>query len=425
MRVQFEEWVKENLISEDAKNLFFESVSCYRIGAYRSAFIMSYIGFQNILRQRILDAKIRPNGITEENWDTICSKLRDEDTWDAEVSNAVKRSAPNNIFLIPASTVAIYEAFRCISNICAHGKSGNVSYYQIEHLWSFIQDNYTNFVINGSKQGMIKMIEDHYNTSLTAVGTDSTYIIENIKIGIKIDEMKDFLEALYRMCIDEKPYGDEFSNEWRQIEIWDKLMKETTQEIQEAIISFMKACHADRIDNFITRYPETKDMFLADEQFVRRLWKDIIFSNWSKSKDGTRIILDKIIDMIPEREKEDFNREFYKYIGKNFPVDRKEILSKTDYFTRLKKRLFPPDVYKYPFTYENANENVSYMISYVKEFGFDKENVTIINALIGKEEYGRFIDFIYQYLEQDDNWDEYRRILSEESIDDNSEKFEK
>lgn len=425
MRVQFEEWVKENLISEDAKNLFFESVSCYRIGAYRSAFIMSYIGFQNILRQRILDAKIRPNGITEENWNTICSKLRDEDTWDAEVSNAVKRSAPNNIFLIPASTVAIYEAFRCIRNICAHGKSGNVSYYQIEHLWSFIQDNYTNFVINGSKQGMIKMIEDHYNTSLTAVGTESTYIIENIKIGIKIDEMKDFLEALYRMCIDEKPYGDEFSNEWRQIEIWDKLMKETTQEIQEAIISFMKACHADRIDNFITRYPETKDMFLADEQFVRRLWKDIIFSNWSKSKDGTWIILDKIIDMIPEMEKEDFNREFYKYIGKNFPVDRKEILSKTDYFTRLKKSLFSPDVYKYPFTYENANKNVSYMISYVKEFGFDKENVTIINALIGKEEYGRFIDFIYRYLEQDDNWDEYRRILSEESIDDNSEKFEK
>ena len=65
------------------------------------------------------------------------------------------------------------------------------------------------------------------------------------------------------------------------------------------------------------------------------------------------------------------------------------------------------------------------MISYVKEFGFDKENVTIINALIGKEEYGRFIDFIYRYLEQDDNWDEYRRILSEESIDDNSKKFEK
>ena len=204
MKIQFEEWVKENSIPKDAKNLFFESVSCYRIGAYRSAFIMSYIGFQNILKQRVLDAKIRPSGITEKNWNSICSKLRDEDTWDAEVADVVKRQAPNNIFLIPTSTVIMYDSFRCIRNICAHGKSGSISYYQIEHLWGFIQDNYTKFVINGSKQGIIKMIEDHYNTSLTAVGEDPTYIIDNIVVGIKNDEMKDLLEELYQMCVTEK-----------------------------------------------------------------------------------------------------------------------------------------------------------------------------------------------------------------------------
>lgn len=424
MKIQFEEWVKENSIPEDSKNLFFESVSCYRIGAYRSAFIMSYIGFQNILKQRILDAKIRPSGITEGNWNSICSKLRDEDTWDAEVANAVKRNAPNNIFLVRASTVTIYESFRCIRNICAHGKSGSISYYQIEHLWSFIQDNYTKFVINGSKQGILQMIEDHYNTSLTAVGTDPTYIINNIMIGIKNDEMTELLKALHQMCIDEKPYGDEFSNQWRQIEIWDKLMKRTNKEIQESVINFMKECLAERIDDFITRYPETKDMFLEDELFVRRLWKDTIFNNWDNRKEGTWIILDKIIDMVPELEKGDFNKAFYKYIGKRFPKEKKEILLKTDYFSRLKDYLFSSETYDYPLTYDNANTNVGYMISYLKVFGFDKETVTIINSIIGRMQYGSFMDAIHRYLKQDNNWDEYRKILEENSISDNSLKFE-
>lgn len=104
------------------------------------------------------------------------------------------------------------------------------------------------------------MIEDHYNTSLTAVGADPTYIINNIVIGIKNDEMKELLEEFYQMCINEKPYGDEFSNQWRQIEVWDKLMRETNNEIQESVINFMKECHSERIDDFITRYPETKDL---------------------------------------------------------------------------------------------------------------------------------------------------------------------
>ncbi|MDD3401840.1 MAG: hypothetical protein PHQ72_00590 [Hespellia sp.] len=416
--------MNENSISEDAKNLFIESVLCYRIGAYRSAFIMSYIGLQNILKQRILDAVIIPDGINRSNWNTICSKLRDEDTWDHEVSDAVKRTSPNKIFLIPASTVAIYEAFRCIRNTCAHGKAGIVSYFQVEHLWSFIQDNYTKFVINGSKQGIIQMIADHYNTSLTAVGSDPTYIINNIKIGIKNDEMNDLLESLYQMCVDEKPFGNGFSNQWRQIEIWDKLMRETNNEIQDSIIYFMKNNHVEEIDNFITRYPESSDLFLGDEFFVRKLWKDIIFKNWDNENEGTWIILDKIINMVPDVEKPGFNKQFYKFIGKSFPKDKTEIFAKTDYFVRLKRDLFAMETYEYPVTFDNANMNARYMISYLKEFGFDKESVIVINSIIAKMQYGSFIDAIHSYLKKDNNWDEYRRILLEASIDDNSIKFE-
>ena len=75
-------------------------------------------------------------------------------------------------------------------------------------------------------------------------------------------------------------------------------------------------------------------------------------------------------------------------------------------------------------TFENANINVGYMIGYLKEFGFDRETVRTINLLIGKMQYGAFIDSMHYYFKQDNNWDEYRRILSEERISDNSTKFD-
>ena len=79
MRIQFEKWIEENQVSAEAMNLFKESISCYRISAYRSSFIMSYIAFQNILKERILNATFKPGNINEHMWEVICNKLRDED----------------------------------------------------------------------------------------------------------------------------------------------------------------------------------------------------------------------------------------------------------------------------------------------------------------------------------------------------------
>lgn len=428
MRIQFEEWIEENQIPDDAMNLFTESISCYRIGAYRSSFIMSYIAFQNILKQRILDATFIPTGINENMWNTICSKLRDEDEWDKQVAECVKRTAPNNVFLVSSSTVTLYDGFRCVRNICAHGKSGKIEYFHVENLWSFIQENFLKFVINGGKQGIIKMIEDHYDTTITAVGADVTYIVSNIRIGIKDDETDDFLEELYQMCISTNLSGMSFSEKWKQIELWDKLVNETTPSLQEHIITYMKNNHEDVIDSFITRYPHTSDLFMSDERFLRRLWKEVIFKEWRSWQPGTWIFLKKIIETncIPEIEKKDFDKCLYKYVGKSFPREeyKIEVLEKTEYFQRLKDDLFSPDEYDYPCTYTNANYNAGYISKYLNRFGLDGESVSTLNSIIGKMEYGVFMDTIKSYLKKDNNWEVFRGILKEKGIVDNTTKFE-
>lgn len=107
MKIPFEKWIEDNSIPEEAKELFAESIICYKISAYRSAFIMSYIAFQNILKQRILDTPNIPEEINPNCWKKICSALGDEDEWDKEVAECVKRTKPNNIFLI--SPYKIYK----------------------------------------------------------------------------------------------------------------------------------------------------------------------------------------------------------------------------------------------------------------------------------------------------------------------------
>jgi len=428
MRIQFEEWIEENQIPVDAMNLFKESISCYRIGAYRSAFIMSYIAFQNVLKQRILDATFSPNGINQNMWNTICNKLRDEDEWDKQVAECVKRTAPNNIFLIPSSIVKVYEGLRCVRNVCAHGKNGKIEYFHVEYLWSFIKDNFLKFVINGGKQGIIKMIEDHYDSTITAVGADITYIVTNINIGIKDDEINDFLNQLYQICVDTNSHEMSFSKTWRQIDLWDRLVNETTIPFQEHIINFMKNNHEDEIDRFITRYPHTADLFMSDERFLRKLWKEVIFKDWRSWQQGTWIIINKIIEKncIPEIEKNDFYNGLYKFVGKSYPSEeyKIEVLKKTDYFRRLKKDLFSPDEYDYPNTFTNANNNAGYISKYLNKFGLDRESVSTLNTIIGKMEYGVFMDTIKNYLKKENNWEVFRHIVEENGIIDNTIKFE-
>lgn len=65
MKIAFEKWLEQNEIPEEAVALFEESIHCYKISAYRSAFIMSYIAFQNILKKRMLSAANTPTGVTQ------------------------------------------------------------------------------------------------------------------------------------------------------------------------------------------------------------------------------------------------------------------------------------------------------------------------------------------------------------------------
>lgn len=426
MRIYFENWLENNDIPTNAMELFKEAIICYKVSAYRSAFIMSYIGFQNILKKRILDASYIPNGVNPTLWQRICSDMGKDDLWDNTVVDCVRRNTPDRIFLISSAVVTQYDAFRTIRNICAHGKNGTISYYHVEHFWGFIQENYHNFVVNGGKSGIIQMIERHYDKTITPPNKNVSYIVENIKLGILDQDLTDFLNEFYQLCkLELQGWQACFGNRNRMIDLWDKLVYESDARIHNEVIQFVKSCANEDICDFVDRYPPTVDEILTDAAFARKLWSREIFS-CPLSADGTWLFLKKIIDnnMVPDAEKENFDKELYKFIGRSFPKKHKELLLKTTYFDRLKRVLFDRTQYNYPNGIEWANSIINSFLRYVHEFGLDKESVGCINIIFSFANYGSFYDGICGLMKKDTFLNSYKDIVIENGMQDYSGKFE-
>ena len=70
MKIPFEEWILSQEVSNDAKNLINEAIICYKADAYRAALLFSYLCFQTIVRDRMLNAH-KPDNIPDGMWKDI------------------------------------------------------------------------------------------------------------------------------------------------------------------------------------------------------------------------------------------------------------------------------------------------------------------------------------------------------------------
>ena len=425
MKIAFEKWLDENEIPDEAITLFEESIRCYKISAYRSAFIMSYIAFQNILKTRMIKATNTPTGIPTTWWTNICRELGDDDKWDNAVAESVKRCTPDRVFLITGSTVSEYEAYRVIRNKCAHGKTGKIDHYHVEGFWNFVQENYYKFVINGGKAGLLQEIKNHYDRTITAPRTDVSYIIDRIKIGILDVDLYELIKEFYEFCEqDSKIFGYFFSQNNGKIDLWDKIVNESDDRIQNAVIKYIMLEKEHKVCDFVGRYPSTADMFLAESGFARKLWTGLL-EDCKYDHEGFWTLLERIIvnGLVPEKEKADFDNLIFKSVGTHFPKEKVDILCQTGYFEKLKKRLFDSSNYDYPNGIVYANSIVIPFVNYINTFGLDKDSVACINQVFSFATFGQFHDAICNMMKKHERLSEYQQIAAENDLNDCSDKF--
>lgn len=422
---ELEKWISINNLTPEIEDLFRESIKCYKALAYKSAYLMAFIGLNSILRERIMNSNIIPSNFNQIKWNEIRSKLTDDDTWDNEIVNCVNRQKPNIIFLISDSDIKQYDALRAIRNICAHGKKGKVSIVQVEFLWDYIISNSHSFVINGGIDGIKQMVIQHYDITITPPNTDLNYIIDNIHLSLRGSDLTDLLDWLYTMSQKRNGVvGPCFEEHNKYINLWDKLY-ESDEGIRKSIIKYVKETRSEEIIYFIERYGSAIDDIFEDEAFVRKIWTA------ERICDGFRLnaswrILERIIEsnLVPENEKEFFNKRLYYSMSKFFPEDKVELLQKTDFFDRYKKEFINHDNYKYDAGgIFNANYNAQYFFRYIKIFDLDIESVRSINEIFSFAEYGNFYDDTKALMKTDSYLEKYKLICAENGLIDYSHKF--
>lgn len=149
--IKFEKWISEQDFSEYAVKIFNEAIMCYKVGAYRSAFIDSYIGFYIVIKDRVMIRQnSKPNYIEKNKWEKSVNGLKNEESWEKLLHNYIKDKSEESIFKLNDEIRTDLESLRIKRNKIVHGINEEISPIQVEYLWEEIIQKYLNrFYVGG------------------------------------------------------------------------------------------------------------------------------------------------------------------------------------------------------------------------------------------------------------------------------------
>lgn len=196
MQTKIKQWLDEQEISEEAKSVFEESLICYNSKAWRSALLMSYVGFLTIVRDRILSASM-PSGFPEPAWEQKGRDLRNPDKWDANAFSCTQQKSPAPIFVVSEDLRHQVEFWKNRRNDCAHSKPNLITAGHVESFYSFLISNSSKFVVNGSRNSLLGRIKDHYNPDKTPINTPVDELIVSLNTSVESSELDDFIDEIF------------------------------------------------------------------------------------------------------------------------------------------------------------------------------------------------------------------------------------
>lgn len=279
MRLQIEGWANDNL-EKNAIELMNEAVLCYKVGAYKAAYLLSYLAFKTTIRGRIIGAP-RPEGVSEECWKKqIIECLEDDNGWENELNNfvyAAKEEGRGKAALFRFSNYERiknrYEYWKNIRNSCAHAKEEHISACTVEQFWNYMQDDLPEYYVTGGKGYLLENLCHSYKF-FASVGKERVqHILKDIAIVYKKSANQCF-ELFYEknkshMC----PAKD-------NVEFWKIIICTENDVIREAYTEFL----LQHFELFIEWYEEFPQLFtmMADknETFVQEYVSPWLVKGW-------------------------------------------------------------------------------------------------------------------------------------------------
>ncbi|MEC0310162.1 hypothetical protein P4H67_25745 [Paenibacillus lautus] len=274
MKLQIELWAEKiKPFGEEAEHLFKESVLCYKVGAYTSAFLMSYLAFRTTVRYRILKCTYRPAKYTNDQmWNfNISTPLKSDDSWEEALDKILEASADNikAIIYFENRDKALNELkyWRGIRNDCAHARKATISSSTVESFWNYLIDNMAKFYVLGGREYLVEKMIDNYNYhKIDEEGSgERALLIHDLKIVY--DEPAEFFDEFFtKLGQNDIKY---LRNMHNNIDFWKDFIDTEYEEIQVGIVKELMKVD-ETFYAFYSEFPKILELAMnIDPRFTR------------------------------------------------------------------------------------------------------------------------------------------------------------
>ncbi|MFD1130722.1 hypothetical protein [Paenibacillus sp. PDC88] len=390
MKIDFELWIEKQhqTIPAAAKEIFDEAIICYKASAIRGAFILSYLGFITIVRERLLlSGQPNPELLPEKaSWESIQSNLRKPEQWDYQVNSLIgKRSEKNEanektIFLIPKTVKndAIY--FREKRNDCAHGKD-IISYPHVESLWLFIQNHSGKFMVNGGIEGFTQLVKTHFDPSENDPTSDFTELLQLLPNVVHVDEIKTLFSKLFNVV----PMRSQSQDYHKKF--WISLL-ENDETVRGHLLSYLRE-EWGKLEGFIFAYPKLIRYYSDDDSTLRKIW-NVIIPSVNLYEDRVESLYEMtnwliLNQKIPKIELTEFWKKWIdqgtlRWVGNDLSQEFVALLQSSGYFATYRDYLLNQSNAGLNYYFWYGQEQL--LPIYLKHVDLDQKLVEHINALL-------------------------------------------
>lgn len=422
MKLDFEKWLDGQGMPEKARDFFNEAIICFKVSAYRGAFMLSYLGFQTIIRERLLlsdppGTHLIPN---TSRWAVITGKLREPTEWDAEVNLLISDDNSNsekNIFMIHKDVRKEAVYFKDKRNACVHGKD-DISYTQVESLWMFIRNHSGKFMVNSGIEGFIQQVKLHFNPRENDPNAPFDELLSRMTSVVHDDQYHELFKRLFQEI------SLEFNSKSYKNNFWHEIANNKDDKIRENFLQYLRNDLYD-FGDFVLCFPDTLRFFTDDESTLRKFWHDRLHMMHLYKDHISNLyhILDWLFanKKIPESEWNDFWKKCIQQgtlqwlINYRLPEEFIELLRKYGFFQTYREVLLQASVtFNNQFWYRQED----LLPIYLSYSDLDPDFVAHLNKALGSVYSGTFTKKISEvfYVNEERIRNEYRATCEQLGI---------
>ncbi|MEE3953596.1 hypothetical protein [Peribacillus frigoritolerans] len=405
MKLEFEKYLESQSFSEESMSIISEGIKCYKIGAYRASFLMSYYFFLKVLKDRLEQSRhAKPDTLDLSTWQGLLQKVNDDTVWDQTVFETTQwklADGRSKIYLINNDLREDMVYWRRKRNDCAHSKDNIISYPHVESFWLFIQSNLNKFIVNGGREALLDKFKIHFDPKYTKPGLDYKYLIQPIPLVVGKRDIGELLKDIDEILEEKSSYYYIDNKKSVYYYFWNDISCSSNEDINKGFIDFITSSQ-ELFIKFITVYPEKFLLCTSNTPLIREFWKEKFISREVKSSDAfwdlaITLLRNNIID---ESEKNKFVRKLA-LAGQHHKLkkDHMEFLRSHGLFKCIKSYLFEGILFTQPFNgYNNANASRHFILFYLKNEPLDEVVVESLNSLFKGLAYGDFREAFIEFM---------------------------